>query len=110
MKHNKIKSGMGRIEDSIGQIKRQIFEIGEMRPGSLSRQMRKAKEKYGSYWQLSYTYRGKGKTEYVREQFVGLVKTETANFKRYRKLSDQLVKLSIDLSRLKMELAKQDES
>lgn len=100
---------MERIKDSIGQIKKQIFEIGDMRPGSLSRQMRKAKEKYGSYWQLSYTYHGKGKTEYVREQFVGHVKAETVNFKRYRKLSDQLVKLTIDLSRLKMELAKEDD-
>ena len=101
---------MERIKNSISQIKDKIFNIGEMRPGSISRQMRKAKEKYGSYWQLSYTYRGKGKTEYIRAGFVKQVKAETANFKRYRELSDQLVYLSIDLSRLKMELAKKKES
>ncbi|MBI1748102.1 MAG: hypothetical protein HYR55_16180 [Acidobacteria bacterium] len=77
-----------------------------MRPGSLTQQMRKAKEKYGAYWQLSYTYRGKGKTEYIREAFVEQVKIETANFKRYRKLFDRLIKLSIELSRLKMAAGK----
>ena len=101
---------MERIIDSIRQIKDNIFRIDDMRPGSLSQQMRKAKEKYGSYWQLSYTYRGKGKTEYVRNAFVKQVRLETHNFKRYRKLSDQLVQLSIDLSRLKMEVAKKEES
>lgn len=80
--------------------------MGDMRPGSLSRQMRVAKEKYGSYWQLSYTYGGQGKTEYVREDFVDQVKRETENFKRYRKFSNKLVKFSIQMSRLKMKLAK----
>lgn len=101
---------MERITNSIRRLKDDICRIGEMRPGSLSQQMRKSKEKYGSYWQLSYTYRGKGKTEYIRETFVEQVRAETVNFKRYRKLSDQLVELSIELSRLKMEVAKKAES
>lgn len=110
MRHKKTQSEMERITNSIGRLKDELFKIGAMRPGSLSRQMRKAKEKYGSYWQLSYTYRGKGKTEYIREPFVEQVRLETANFKRYRKLSDQLVKLSIDLSRLKIAVAKKEEA
>ena len=110
MQSTKLQSEIERITNSIGRLKEDIFKIGEMRPGSLTQQMRKAKEQYGSYWQLSYTFLGKGKTEYIREQFVTQVKVEAANFKRYRKLSDQLVKLSIHLSRLKMELAKTDEN
>jgi hypothetical protein len=110
MRNKKKQSEMERIIDSIRQIKDDIFRIDDMRPGSLSQQMRKAKEKYGSYWQLSYTYRGKGKTEYVRNAFVKQVRVETQNFKRYRKLSDQLVQLSIDLSRLKMKVPKKEES
>lgn len=101
-----MKTKTGKIEQEIARIKREIFELGEMRPGSLTRQMRKAKEKYGAYWQLSYTYRGKGKTEYIREAFVDQVKAETANFKRYRKLTDRLIELSIKLSRLKMDAEK----
>jgi hypothetical protein len=94
------------MEAEIDRIKQQIFELGNMRPGSLTRQMRKSKEKYGAYWQLSYTYRGKGKTEYIRDAFAGQVKTETTNFKRYRKLTDRLIELSIKLSRLKMDAGK----
>lgn len=97
-----MKTKKEKKEQEIAQIKQDMFKIGAMRPGSLTQQMRKAKEKYGAYWQLSYTYRGKGKTEYIREGFVDQVKTETDNFKQYRKLFYRLIKLSIELSRLKM--------
>ena len=95
-----------KMGTEIDRIKQQIFKLGTMRPGSLTRQMRKSKEKYGAYWQLSYTYRGKGKTEYIRDTFVNQVKAETANFKRYRKLTDRLIELSIKLSRLKIDAGK----
>lgn len=97
---------LARLKLEIQAIKKALSELGDMRPGSLSRQMRMAKEKYGSYWQLSYTYGGKGKTEYVQEDFVDQIKGETETFKQYRKLSIKLVKLSIEMSRLKMNLAK----
>jgi hypothetical protein len=94
------------LESEINKTKQLLLELGDMRPGSLSRQMRKAKEKYGAYWQLSYTHMGKGRTEYIKPETLKQVKTEVANYKRYRKLSDRLVKLSIEKSRLKMELGK----
>ena len=96
------------IKEKISRIKQQICELGDIRPGSLTQQMRKAKEKYGAYWQLSYTYKGKGKTEYIRDIFVDQVKIETVNFKRYRKLTDQWIELSIQLSRLKMNAGKKN--
>jgi len=37
-----------------------------MRPGSLTKQRRNAKEKKWGFYQLSYTYKMKSKTEYVR--------------------------------------------
>lgn len=101
-----MKTKITKIEQEIATIKKEMFVIGDMRPGSLSRQMRKSKEKYGAYWQLSYTYGGKGRTGYVREEFVEQVKAETVNYKRYKKLADRLIKLSIEKSRLKMELGK----
>jgi hypothetical protein len=95
-----------KLESKINKTKQELLELGDMRPGSLSRQMRKAKEKYGAYWQLSYTHMGKGRTEYIKPETLKQVKTEVANYKRYRKLSDRLVGLSIEKSRLKMELGK----
>lgn len=101
-----MKTKIKKVEQEIATIKKEMFEIGDMRPGSLTKQMRKAREKYGAYWQLSYTHRGKGRTGYVREECVEQVKTETVNYKRYKKLMDRLIKLSIEKSSLKMELGK----
>lgn len=103
-----MKTKIKKVEQEIVAIKKEMFGIGDMRPGSLTRQMRKAKEKYGAYWQLSYTYRGKGRTGYVREEFVDQVKAETVNYKYYKKLANQLIKLSIEKSCLKMELGKKE--
>lgn len=94
---------MTRLEEAIQKIKREIGAIGEMRPGSLSRQVRKSKDKYGSYWHLSYTHQGKGHTQYIREEFVAQMKNETAEFKRFRKLVDRLIALSIKRSQRRME-------
>jgi hypothetical protein len=103
-----MKTKIKKIEQEIGSIKKEMFEIGDMRPGSLTLQMRKAKEKYGSYWQLSYTYRGKGRTGYIRDEFVEQVKMETVNYKHHKKLADRLIKLSIEKSTHKLELGKKD--
>lgn len=99
-----------RLEAEIQEIKKQIAELGEMRPGSLSKQMRKGKDKYGAYWHLSYTHRGKGRTQYIREEFVPQLQTETAAFKQFKKLIDRLVTKSIALSDLRMELIKRKAS
>ncbi len=101
-----MKTKLKKIKEEIANIKKEMLVIGDMRPGSLSRQMRKAKEKYGAYWQLSYTHQGKGRTGYIRDDFVGQVKKETANYKQYKKLTDKLIKLSIDRSDLKMAAGK----
>ena len=63
------------------RIKQKIGEIGALRPGSLSKQARKTTTKYGAYWHLSYTHRGKGHTQYIRAAFVPQVKAEVSNFK-----------------------------
>jgi hypothetical protein len=72
-----MKTKTQKVEQEIATIKKKMFDIGDMRPGSLTKQMRKAKEKYGAYWQLSYTYSGKGHTGYIREECVKQVKAET---------------------------------
>ena len=97
-----------RLDEAIHGIKQEIGALGDMRPGSLSKQTRKSKDKYGAYWHLSYTHRGKGHTQYIRDPFVARVKTETGNFKRFRKLVDRLTSLSIKRSQLRMKMEKSD--
>lgn len=101
------ESKLKRLKEAIHGIKWQIGEIGPMRPGSLSQQARKTKNKYGAYWHLSYTHRGKGHTQYIRDAFVPQVKAEISHFKRFRKLIDRFITLSIERSQLRMKMDKE---
>ena len=45
------------IEKKIAGVKGELMRIGEMRPGSLTYQYQRPKEKKGGFYQISYTYR-----------------------------------------------------
>ncbi len=91
-----------RLQKRIHAIQHELARLGPMRPGCLSLQYRKPKEKSGAYYQLSYTYQMKSKTEYVPAELVPQIEQELAEYKRYRELTAEWVDLSIALSRLKM--------
>jgi len=97
-----MKTKMKHIEARIARIKKQLAEIGEMRPGSLTPQKR-AGSKEGVYFQLSYTYEMKGHTEYVRAEHVPEVKRQIAAYKRFRGIVNTWVRLAIEHSQLKMQ-------
>lgn len=94
------------IEKEIEQIKEQLQEIGEMRPGSLTQQYRVPSEKRGAYYQLSYMHKMKSRTDYVRPQFVDQIRTQVATYKRFKKLVDRWIELAILHSKLIMDIAK----
>jgi len=92
------------IEKLVGQIervKKQLQELGQMRPGAISRQYRIPKEKKRPFYQISYTHRMKSRSEYLRPENLAAIRKETANFKRFRKLMDRWVDLALKLSQLK---------
>jgi hypothetical protein len=95
-----------QVEKRIEKIKQELQDIGEMRPGSLSRQYRIPKDKVGPYFQISYTYKMKSHTGYVRPAFVKQIKIQIVNYKRFKKLIETWVKLAIDHSKKKMAIAK----
>ncbi len=95
------------LQKRIHTIQNELARLGPMRPGCLSLQYRKPKEKSGAYYQLSYTYQMKSKTEYVPAELVPQIEQELAEYRRYRELSAEWVDLSIALSRLKMTQWKQ---
>ena len=96
------------IEKTIEKIKQELQSIQQMRPGSLTRQYRNPKDKTGAYYQLSYTHKMKSRTEYVRPQFVAQIKEQISEYKRFRKLVDQWVELSIQHSKMEIDKAKKD--
>lgn len=97
---------LAQIQQKIARIKEQLQAIGEMRPGSLTKQYQKPKEKRGGYYQISYTYQMHSRTEYVRAEFLSEVRQQIETFKRFKKLVQTWIDLAIAHARLKMKLAK----
>ncbi|NCC50319.1 MAG: hypothetical protein EOM20_03800 [Spartobacteria bacterium] len=91
-----------QIERKIERIKEQLMTLGPMRPGAISQQYRKPREKKNPYYQISYTHQMKSRSEYVRREHLATLRAETKNFRRFRELTEQWVDLSLELSRLKI--------
>jgi len=101
-----MENDIAKLESRIQTVKKKLMALGEMRPGVLTMQYKKPKEKEGGFYQLSYTYRMKSKTEYVQSRFVKKTKKMVENFKKFKKLTQEWVDLSLELAKLKMQLAK----
>jgi hypothetical protein len=90
-----------RTEERIRKIQQELLALGPMRPGSITRQYRLPKEKKRPFYQISYTHRMQSRSEYVRPENLAVLRRETANFKRFRKLVDRWVALSLAASQLR---------
>jgi hypothetical protein len=97
---------LARIDKRIGEIKADLAAIGEMRPGSLTRQYKDPDSGSGAYYQLSYTLDMKSRTDYIPRNWVRDVRRQVANYKRFKSLSAEWVALSIERCRLTMKLAR----
>lgn len=96
-----------KIEEKIDKIKAELMGIRTMRPGLVSRQYKDRKTETGSYYQISYTHLMKSRTDYVPLDFVAAARQQTAEYNRFKRLTDAWVKLSIEQSRLSIKLAKE---
>lgn len=97
-----------QIEERIDKIKKELQLIGEMRPGTLSKQYKDPKKKGGGYYQLSFTHKMKSRTEYIRPVFLKETKRQVKVYKKFKKLIEGWIDLSIEYCRLKSDLAKRD--
>lgn len=94
-----------RTEARIEEVQQELRALGAMRPGSITRQYRLPKEKKRPFYQISYTHRMRGRSEYVRPEHLAALRKETANFKRFKKLIDRWVALSLKASQLRIRQA-----
>ena len=113
-----MKKKIADIEKRIERIKKELNGIGEMRPGSLSKQFNicgtpgckckdpKNPKKHGPYYQLSYTHKRKSTTQFIRPQFVDEVERQIKTYKTFRKLIDEWIDLALKHSKMKLEMAK----
>lgn len=91
-----------RAEAQIQQIKRALLALGPMRPGAISRQYRQPKERRRPFYQISYTHRMRGRSEYVKPENLSALRRETANFKRFKKLISRWIDLALKASQLRV--------
>jgi len=97
-------SSLKRIVHQIERIKEELLLIGEMRPGSLTKQYRQPKEKKGGFYQISYTYKMKSKTEYVRPQHLDDLKRQVETYQKFKGLIEEWIDLAITHSKLKIQI------
>jgi len=95
-----------QIDQRIGKIKAELAALGEMRPGSLTRQYKDPDSGSGAYYQLSYTLDMKSRTDYIPRDWVKEVRRQVDNYKRFKSLSAEWVALSIERCRLTMKLTR----
>jgi len=91
-----------RKEAQIERIKQTLLSLGPMRPGSITRQYRLPKERQRPFYQISYTHRMRGRSEYVRPENLAALRKETANFRRFKKLVDRWVALALAVSQIRV--------
>ena len=109
------------LQQRLAQIKADLLALGPIHPGSTSEQYTvcgttgcrckdpKKPEKHGPYCHLSYTWRGKSTTRFVRPARVAPLREKITNYKRFRKLTAEWVDVAIALDRLQREAAKHAE-
>lgn len=102
------------IERRIAEIKGELSRLGPLRPGSLSQQYNvcgtagcrcKADppERHGPYAQISYSWKGRSRSEFVREEDLGDVRRQLENYDRLRRLVDEWIELGLERARRERE-------
>jgi hypothetical protein len=110
----KATSAIQKLEQRIQQIKAELAGLGEMRPGSLSKQYNvcgkpncrckdpQNPQRHGPYYQLSWVHRGKSTTQFIRSPLLPQVRAQIATYNQFRKLTDQWVNLALRLAQAKL--------
>ena len=108
------------LEQRIQQIKAELSALGEMRPGSLSKQYNvcgkpncrckdpQNPQRHGPYYQLSWVHRGKSTTQFIRPALLPQVRAQIATYNKFRKLTDAWVNLALRLAQAKLLAARRN--
>ena len=102
------------LERRIEKLKSELSRLGELRPGSLSKQYNvcgnpncRCKDappkKHGPYYQLSSTRKGKSRSKFVRKEDVAAVRKQLKNYAKLRKLVESWIDAAEELSILRIE-------
>ncbi len=106
------------LHHQIDRIQAELLSLGPIHPGSLSEQYNvcgtpgcrckdpKKPEKHGPYFQLSYTWRGRGSSRFVRPERLAAMQAKVASYKRFRELTAEWVDMAVALETAERQAAK----
>lgn len=106
------------IEKQIADIKNQLLNLGDMHPGSLTKQFNicgapncrckdhENPQKHGQYYNLSFVLKGRSTSRFIRSEDAPEIKKQVANYKKFKKLVEDWKTLAAELAKLKMDEAK----
>jgi hypothetical protein len=92
---------LGKREEKIRSLVASLATLGAMRPGTLTVQYRNPGERKTPFHQISYTRKGRSRSEYVRPDNLPAVRREVAAYKTFRRAVEQIIDLSLEASRLR---------
>ena len=90
-----------RTEKRIQNLIAGMAKLGAMRPGTLTVQYRNPAEKKTPFHQLSYTHKGRSRSEYVRPESLATVRKEVETYKKFKALLEVVTELSLEASKLR---------
>ena len=108
------------LEQRIQQIKAELAALGEMRPGSLSKQYNvcgkpncrckdpQNPQRHGPYYQLSWVHQGKSTTQFIRRPLLPQVRAQIATYNKFRKLTDEWVRIALRLAQARLLAARRN--
>ena len=108
------------LEQRIQQIKAELAALGEMRPGSLSKQYNvcgkpncrckdpQNPQRHGPYYQLSWVHQGKSTTQFIRRPLLPQVRAQIATYNKFRKLTDEWVRIALRLAQARLLVARRN--
>jgi len=105
-----------QLQQRLQRIQTQLLALGPIHPGSLSEQYNvcgtpgcrckdpKRPQTHGPYYQLSYTWRGRSRSRFIRGPRLKAMQEKIANYKRFRQLTEEWVDVALELEAVEREV------
>ena len=101
-----------QLEAKIEKLKQELLTLGDLRPGTLSEQYNVCGKagcackadpprKHGPYYQVSFTWQGRSRTQFVRREHVATVRQQLRTYERLRELVEAWIAAGLELSPLR---------
>ena len=105
-----------RLHQQIANLKAALSKLGDLHPGSLSKQYNvcgkpgcrckdpRRPKRHGPYYQLNYVFRGKKTSLFIPSSDVPKLRGQLANYKTLRRSLEQWIALSLQIAQIRRKL------